>query len=193
VEIVLDALPLIHGVPFPSPICSDRLPIVVFTDILRVHLDSVKAHLFHMTPEDEANSIGARLSGERHRLGLTQEQFAKLGGVQRRAQAHYEAGKRTPDANYLAAISEGGVDVVYLLTGRREHQSINFDLLGSVFIAIERWELEEDVNLKAYQRARITEAAYRVALERGSVTNEIVEILARLAVAYQEPAVAKKS
>lgn len=136
-----------------------------------------------MTPEEEANSIGARLSGERHRLGLTQEQFAKLGGVQRRAQAHYEGGKRTPDAKYLAAICDAGVDVVYLLTGRRERPPINSDLMMSIFIAIERWELEEDVHLKAYQRARITDGAYRLSLESGSVTNEIVEIMARLAVA----------
>lgn len=180
-EIVLNALPLIHGVPFPSSICSDRLPIVVFTDILRVQLDSVKSHLFHMTPEDEANSIGARLSGERHRLGLTQEQFAKLGGVQRRAQAHYEAGKRTPDANYLAAISGGGVDVIYLLTGRRERPPMNSDWLTSVFTAIEQWEKEEGVHLTAEQRALVADATYRISAERGALADDIVKLMARLA------------
>lgn len=185
VEIVLDALTLIHGVLFPGPGCSARLIIRGFTDILCVRLDTVKHHLFHMTPEDkeEANSIGARLSGERHRLGLTQEQFAKLGGVQRRAQAHYEAGKRTPDANYLTALSEGGVDVVYLLTGRRERPPMSSDLLASVFAAIEKWEKEEGVHLTSDQRARVADATYRISEERGSVAHDIMKIMIRLATA----------
>jgi len=134
-----------------------------------------------MTPEDVANSIGARLSGERHRLGLTQEQFAKLGGVQRRAQAHYEAGKRTPDANYLAAISEGGIDVVYVLTGRREHPPMNSDWLISVFTAIEKWEQEKGVHLTADKRAFVADATYRISVERGSLAFDILDVMARLA------------
>lgn len=136
-----------------------------------------------MKPEEEANSIGARLSGERHRLGLTQEQFAKIGGVQRRAQAHYEAGKRTPDANYLAAISEGGVDVVYLLTGRREQPPISSDWLASVFKAIEKWEEENGVHLTPEKRAVVADATYRISAERGSLALDILELMARLAAA----------
>lgn len=33
---------------------------------------------------------------------------------------NYEAGKRAPDANYMAAIATAGADVLYILTGSRE-------------------------------------------------------------------------
>jgi len=65
------------------------------------------------------NSIGARLREEREALGVNQTDFAQIGGVQRRAQVNYEAGDRSPDAAYLAAVAEAGVDVLYVLTGRR--------------------------------------------------------------------------
>lgn len=52
-------------------------------------------------------------------MGLTQEAFGDLGGVKRLAQAHYEKGTRNPDSAYLSAIAAAGVDVQYVLTGRR--------------------------------------------------------------------------
>jgi transcriptional regulator with XRE-family HTH domain len=64
------------------------------------------------TPQD-------RLKQERQRLGLSQEEFARLGGVQKRAQINYEKGERKPDTDYLAAVAAGGVDVRYVITGQR--------------------------------------------------------------------------
>lgn len=64
-------------------------------------------------------SIGARLKEERERLGLSQDAFAQIGGIQRRAQVRYEQDERQPDAVYLAAVAANGVDVLYLLTGQR--------------------------------------------------------------------------
>ena len=63
------------------------------------------------------DELGARLTEERKRLGYTQADFGALGGVERNAQGHYEAGRRVPDASYLAAIAAHGADVVYILTG----------------------------------------------------------------------------
>jgi transcriptional regulator with XRE-family HTH domain len=60
-----------------------------------------------------------RLSEERKRLGLTQEEFGALGGVKKLAQFNYEKGERAPDSNYLAAIGEAGADVQYILLGVR--------------------------------------------------------------------------
>ena len=60
-----------------------------------------------------------RLREERERLGLSQDEFAELGGVQRRSQGNYERGDRVPDAVYLAAIAAKGVDVLYVVTGLR--------------------------------------------------------------------------
>ncbi|RKU01809.1 XRE family transcriptional regulator [Burkholderia sp. Nafp2/4-1b] len=53
------------------------------------------------------------------RIGLSQAEFAALGGLQPRAQLNYESGARSPDANYLGALKDIGVDVLYVLTGER--------------------------------------------------------------------------
>ncbi|KVC61882.1 XRE family transcriptional regulator [Burkholderia ubonensis] len=53
------------------------------------------------------------------RLGLSQDEFAAVGGVLRRAQSNYESDERSPDVKYLTAVAELGVDVTYILLGRR--------------------------------------------------------------------------
>lgn len=68
------------------------------------------------------SSFFERLREERARLSLSQEEVATAGGVQRRAQVNYEAGERSPTADYLAAVAGLGIDVLYLLTGRREER-----------------------------------------------------------------------
>lgn len=68
----------------------------------------------------QMNTIGARLREERLRLGLSQEEFAAIGGVLRRAQSHYESDERSPDAKYLSAVAELGVDLLYVLRGTRQ-------------------------------------------------------------------------
>ncbi|MCT7309711.1 helix-turn-helix domain-containing protein [Ralstonia sp. CHL-2022] len=65
------------------------------------------------------SSIAKRLREERKRLGLTQERFGAKGGVGKLAQLNYEKGERSPDAEYLAALTQIGVDVSYVLTGER--------------------------------------------------------------------------
>ncbi|PRG70965.1 helix-turn-helix domain-containing protein [Burkholderia cenocepacia] len=66
-------------------------------------------------------SIGNRLKEERMRIGLSQAEFAALGGLGKQAQLNYESDARSPDANYLAALSKVGVDVLYVITGHRAH------------------------------------------------------------------------
>ncbi|MGF7188585.1 transcriptional regulator with XRE-family HTH domain [Robbsia andropogonis] len=61
----------------------------------------------------------ARLRAERLRIGISQEEFAAVGGVGRGAQRRYEAGDREPDMKYLGAVHAIGVDVLYVLTGHR--------------------------------------------------------------------------
>ncbi|WP_419685755.1 helix-turn-helix domain-containing protein [Burkholderia theae] len=53
------------------------------------------------------------------RIGLSQAEFAALGGLGKQAQLNYESDARSPDANYLAALSKVGVDVLYVITGER--------------------------------------------------------------------------
>jgi len=63
--------------------------------------------------------ITQRLREERIRLGLTQQTLATAGGVLVNAQNTYERGVRVPNAIYLANIAKIGVDVLYVVTGRR--------------------------------------------------------------------------
>lgn len=71
------------------------------------------------------HNFGPRLKEERKSLGLSQQQFAALGGVEVNAQGKYESGSRAPRSDYLAAIGSSGVDVLYLLSGRRTPMAID--------------------------------------------------------------------
>lgn len=69
--------------------------------------------------------IGERLKEERERLGLNQTEFAALAGASKNTQYNYEKGERSPDANYLAAAAQQGVDVLYIVTGSRVPQPLD--------------------------------------------------------------------
>ncbi|WP_343734514.1 helix-turn-helix transcriptional regulator [Acidovorax sp.] len=56
---------------------------------------------------------------ERNRLGMNQTDFAAHGDVGKATQINYEKGERSPDADYLAAVASVGVDVLYVVTGKR--------------------------------------------------------------------------
>lgn len=83
--------------------------------------------------------IGSRLREERERLKLTQRAFGEFGGVEPNAQGKYESGERAPKADYLAAVANQGVDVLYVLTGRREA------------VAVDRHDPSESHLLEAYR------------------------------------------
>ena len=67
-------------------------------------------------------SFGERLREERVKVGLSQTEFGELAGVTKKTQMLYEADDRVPDARYLIAVNEAGVDVQYILTGERRGQ-----------------------------------------------------------------------
>jgi transcriptional regulator with XRE-family HTH domain len=63
--------------------------------------------------------FGARLAEERKRLGLRQGAFADRVGTAVPKQSLYENGHRELRAAYLSRAAAAGVDVLYVLTGRR--------------------------------------------------------------------------
>ncbi|MDF9433004.1 XRE family transcriptional regulator [Chromohalobacter israelensis] len=69
------------------------------------------------------SSIGTRLRHERERLGFTQTQMGDMAGVTKNTQRLYETDQRSPKADYLALLDAEGVDVSYVLTGRRDSAS----------------------------------------------------------------------
>ncbi len=72
--------------------------------------------------------LGSRLKEERKRLGLSQQEFGSIGGVEANAQGKYESGERIPRSDYLAAIGKKGVDVLYVLFGK--HTPLAVDSLN---------------------------------------------------------------
>lgn len=72
-------------------------------------------------------SIGSRLKDERQRLELSQVELASVGGVGKQAQLRYEKGERMPDADYLTLVAGAGIDVLYVLTGRRDTSELSAD------------------------------------------------------------------
>ncbi|MCW2292782.1 transcriptional regulator with XRE-family HTH domain [Pseudomonas sp. BIGb0408] len=68
-------------------------------------------------------NVGGRLKEERMRLGYNQAKFAALAGVAKTSQFNYEKGERSPDAEYLFAVAERGVDILYVVTGERRPTS----------------------------------------------------------------------
>ncbi|AWK14733.1 helix-turn-helix transcriptional regulator [Candidatus Fukatsuia symbiotica] len=65
------------------------------------------------------DNFGGRLREERKRLGMTQTEFADVGGVQKTTQSNYENNIRLPDAQYLGSITKIGIDIAYIITGAR--------------------------------------------------------------------------
>lgn len=64
------------------------------------------------------------LTEERNRLNLKAKDVAEFVGVAIPTQSNYENGKRSPDAVYLARLTELGFDINYVLTGKRESLSL---------------------------------------------------------------------
>lgn len=64
-------------------------------------------------------SIGARIASARKALGYSQAAFATHAGVSLSSQKRYEKDERDPDTTYLSAISNAGVDVAFILTGKQ--------------------------------------------------------------------------
>lgn len=70
-------------------------------------------------------TIGDRLREERSRLGLSQTDLGAAGGVGKTTQINYEKGSGSPDARYLAAAADLGIDVLYIVTGERKPLAVD--------------------------------------------------------------------
>lgn len=70
--------------------------------------------------EEEIRSLlGARLREERESLGLSQTAFGALAGVSLRTEQDWERGVSAVKSDFLSIAAKHGVDVSYVLTGKR--------------------------------------------------------------------------
>jgi transcriptional regulator with XRE-family HTH domain len=79
-------------------------------------------------------TFGARLKEERKRLGFKQAEFADLVGTDVPKQSLYENDRRGLRAAYLSRVAAAGVDVLYVLTGRR-HEGEWLDEDAAAFLS----------------------------------------------------------
>ena len=107
-------------------------------------------------------SLGTRLREERARLKCNQADFAALAGQRKNSLIKYEKDERSPDAKYLAALSEAGVDVLYVLTGRREaahyqqdQSVVSSDSLERAITLVERGLRENNRELPPEKYAKL--------------------------------------
>lgn len=94
--------------------------------------------------DGHVNGIGQRLRRERLRLGLSQRELGEAGGVETNTQGKYESAKRLPKADYLAAVAELGVDVLYVLTGQPASAITELSNTESLILGDYRSLAEED-------------------------------------------------
>jgi transcriptional regulator with XRE-family HTH domain len=119
-------------------------------------------------------SIGSRLLSERERKGLSQARMCEITGVSRKTQFTYETGARLPDASYLAAIEAAGLDLLYIVTGRRTNGSINDALLQDVLRRVEEAVGTAKPEMTVEVKARLISLIYLTASESGRVDPEVL-------------------
>ncbi|WP_420905765.1 helix-turn-helix domain-containing protein [Candidatus Magnetaquiglobus chichijimensis] len=124
---------------------------------------------------------------ERNRLGLTQEEFARLSGATRRTQTNYENDSRSPDADYLSAIAKAGADVGYLLTGVRsnkpniqakgleDYPEVGAALVLDVMQFVDTWLYESELKMPPPKKAEMVKLLCKMLVrrdrERGQMSN----------------------
>lgn len=81
-------------------------------------------------------NVGERLREARGAMGLSQTEFAAIGGVGKFAQIRFEKNENMPGGAYLLGLHAAGIDTHYILTG----------LHGAM-------TTEEDALLVCYRRA----------------------------------------
>ncbi len=68
---------------------------------------------------EKNGGVASRLIEERERLNLSQSTLAEMGGTKLRTLQNWEGAKNFPSSEFLADAAKFGVDVQYVITGRR--------------------------------------------------------------------------
>lgn len=110
------------------------------------------------------NSIHQRLTAERHRLGLTQQEAANSLGVGRSAYAHYESGRANPDVSLLEKAQNMGMDAWWVATGipfsKLAIDLVNLDALRSVVMSVADFNKQHHLNLTPEQQNELIRSLY---------------------------------
>ena len=104
--------------------------------------------------------IGARLRSERIRLGHKQGELAELAGVHTNSISHYEGGDRPMNVAFLLVLRDLGIDIGYVVTGRRDDGSLGLTdkQLIEMFGLLSMREKEAVMSLLFHLTGRVVDA-----------------------------------
>ena len=99
---------------------------------------------------------------------MTQTQFAQATGISQATQVGYENGAHLPNVHYLNRASALGVDIVFVVLGKRAPQAavdwVDWDTFIHIVAAIDEW-LEN--NLVTVEREKTLRLAKMLLLQYG--------------------------
>lgn len=75
--------------------------------------------------DDVKSQISRRLAVERERLGIEQTEIRDKLNIALATISRYENAKRLPDLAIAKELSNLGYDMTYVITGKRENQSVS--------------------------------------------------------------------
>lgn len=115
-------------------------------------------------PNQVVPGLNLRLRAEREKMGLSQDEFARLVGVTRVTENYYENASREPSLSYVSNFGQKGGDLMYLLFAERDDVEyvdlLDWDLFGAVWDWVQRVAVDSkgnpypsEIRKKAFQLA----------------------------------------
>lgn len=128
----------------------------------------------------EYRPLGHYLRQERIRLGLIQPELAAIGGVSKATQVAYESNATRPDSAYLTKIGEAGVDVMWLLTGRRSTEIDQWELLFEIEALVDEWVHDRNKPTSRPERNDLVRTLYAQFRSNGRIDQDQMATTFRL-------------
>lgn len=94
--------------------------------------------------KDKLTSLSGRFAAERKRLKLSQAEMGKAINKTREMVGRYERGDSMPSADALSALSNIGMDIYYILVGRKEDEPSRMTVQPDERALIESYQSLDD-------------------------------------------------
>ncbi len=124
--------------------------------------------------------LGLRLKEVRKNKSLTQVMLANIGNIGVQTQKLYEAGKRSPNTEYLNNLRVFGIDACYIFSGIKHESSDNYneglnrEILVEVLEIIEHYSLERENPLSIKAKVDLASLFYVPFSSLGKVDRDVI-------------------
>lgn len=117
--------------------------------------------------------VGKRISEERERLGLTQKDLGELWNVSRSAVAMIETGRSPLAVDRLLELEMLGVDIQYVLFGRRSPQvasrMLDWQLISLIQKGVRKWSTSHGIHLAPEKEVVFLKLFYDLFVATGNI------------------------